>query len=139
TLAELQEYLDAKIPRLPEPTTAEAWTKETERLQKEVLENVVFRGEAAKWRDAKTKIEYAGTIAGEGDTVKKLRFEIIPGFWIPALLYEPDKLDGKAPVMLAVNGHERVGKAAGYKQTRCINLAKRGVIVLNVEWLGMGQ
>ena len=41
--------------------------------------------------------------------------------------------------MLAVNGHDRAGKAAGYKQTRCINLAKRGMIVLNVEWLGMGQ
>ena len=30
-------------------------------------------------------------------------------------------------------------KAAEYKQKRCINLAKRGIIALNVEWLGMGQ
>src|SRR3954454_25124587 len=59
--------------------------------------------------------------------------------WIPAILYVPDKLSRKVPVMLAVNGHDRNGKAADYKQTRCINLAKRGVIVLNVEWLGMGQ
>jgi dienelactone hydrolase len=43
------------------------------------------------------------------------------------------------PVHLAVNGHEPVGKAADYKQIRCINLAKRGMLVLNVEWLGMGQ
>ena len=26
-----------------------------------------------------------------------------------------------------------------YKQIRCINLAKRGMLALNVEWLGMGQ
>jgi len=59
--------------------------------------------------------------------------------WIPALLYIPDKLTGKVPVMLAVNGHEAAGKAVGYKQIRCINLAKRGMLVLNVEWFGMGQ
>lgn len=139
TLAELQEYLDGKIPRLPETTTAEAWEKETARLQKEVLEKVVFRGEAAKWKDAKSQTVYSEGFAGDGYTVKKLRFEIIPGFWAPALLYVPDKLERKVPVMLAVNGHDRAGKAADYKQTRCINLAKRGMIVLNVEWLGMGQ
>jgi dienelactone hydrolase len=139
TLLEVREYLDAKVPRLPEATTAEAWEKETARLQKEVLEKVVFRGEAAKWKDAKCEVVYSEGFAGEGYTVKKLRFEIIPGFWVPALLYVPEKLEGKAPVVLAVNGHDRAGKAADYKQIRCINLAKRGVIVLNVEWLGMGQ
>lgn len=139
TLAELQEYLDPKIPQLPEAKTAEEWTKETERLRNEVLAKVVFRGEAAKWKDAKARVEYADTFAGEGYTVKRLRYEIIPGFWVPALLYVPDKLASKAPVMLAVNGHDRAGKAAGYKQARCINLAKRGMIVLNAEWLGMGQ
>lgn len=139
TVAELQEYLDPKIPQLPEAKSAEEWTKETARLRNEVLEKVVFRGEAAKWKDAKTKVEYADTFAGAGYTVKKLRYEIIPGFWVPALLYVPDNLAAKAPVMLAVNGHDRAGKAAGYKQARCINLAKRGAIVLNAEWLGMGQ
>jgi cephalosporin-C deacetylase-like acetyl esterase len=139
TVAELQEYLESRIPEAPVPTTAEEWTKETERLQKAVLDNVVFRGEAAKWRDAKTRVEYGETLPGEGYSIKKVRYEIIPGFWIPALLYEPEKLQGKVPVMLAVNGHDRAGKAANYKQIRCINLAKRGMIVLNTEWLGMGQ
>ena len=26
-----------------------------------------------------------------------------------------------------------------YKQVRCINLAKRGLLALNLEWVGMGQ
>ena len=46
---------------------------------------------------------------------------------------------GKVPVMLNVNGHDGNGKAADYKQIRCINLAKRGMSALNVEWLDMGQ
>ena len=86
TLLELQEYLDAKIPRLLEPTTAEAWEKETARLQKEVLEKVVFRGEAATWRNAKCGVVFSDGYAAEGYSVKKVRFEIIPGFWVPALL-----------------------------------------------------
>jgi len=31
------------------------------------------------------------------------------------------------------------GKAADYKQMRCINMAKRGMLLLNVEWFNMGQ
>src|SRR5256885_5993476 len=59
--------------------------------------------------------------------------------WFPALLYEPITLTGKVPVALHVNGHEPTGKAVAYKQIRCINLAKRGMLVLNTEWIGMGQ
>src|SRR6202008_2654145 len=114
--------------------------KEAKRIRADVLEKVVFRGEAAKWRDAKTKVEWLDTIdGGAGYKIKKIRSEVIPGLWIPALLYEPEKLDGKVPVSLAVNGHDGNGKAADYKQIRCINQAKRGMIALNVEWLGMGQ
>ncbi|MGH7202384.1 MAG: alpha/beta hydrolase family protein, partial [Planctomycetaceae bacterium] len=58
---------------------------------------------------------------------------------IPALLYVPDKLEGKVPVVLNVNGHDSKGKAADYKQIRCINQAKRGMLALNVEWFYMGQ
>ena len=41
--------------------------------------------------------------------------------------------------MLNVNGHDAKGKAADYKQIRCINQAKRGILALNLEWFGMGQ
>ncbi|MBC8117442.1 MAG: hypothetical protein H7062_23845, partial [Candidatus Saccharimonas sp.] len=70
---------------------------------------------------------------------KKLRYEALPGLWIPALLYEPEKLSGRVAVGLAVNGHDPLGKAAKYKQIRCINMAKRGMVVLNPEWFNMGQ
>jgi hypothetical protein len=138
-LIETEEFLDAKVPRLSVPDTAAAWQAEAQRLREKVLKEVVFRGAAAKWRDAKTGVEFQETIKGDGYSIRKLRYEILPGFWIPALLYEPEKLEGKIPVSLSVNGHDALGKAAQYKQTRCINMAKRGMLVLNVEWLGMGQ
>jgi dienelactone hydrolase len=139
-LVDTQDYLDGRIPRMPQVETVAAWEKLADRLRRDVLEKVVYRGAAAKWRDAPLKVEWLDTIAaGPGYHIKKLRYEALPGLWVPALLYEPEKLTGKVPVVLNVNGHDGAGKAAPYKQLRCINLAKRGLLALNVEWLGMGQ
>jgi hypothetical protein len=139
-MLDAQEYLEPRIPRMPQVKSAAEWEQIANQLRADVLRKVVFRGEAAAWRDAKTKVEWLDTIpGGPGYRIKKLRYEALPGMWIPALLYEPEKLTGKVPVSLAVNGHDGNGKAADYKQIRCINQAKRGMLVLNVEWLGMGQ
>lgn len=137
---EVEDYCATHVPPLPAPDKPDEWLAHAERVRQQVLEKVVYRGEAAKWRDASCKVEWQETIDGGPDyRIKKLRYEALPGFWIPALLYEPEKLSGKMPVAMNVNGHDRAGKAAGYKQERSINLAKRGMLVLNVEWLGMGQ
>jgi len=142
---EVEAFCEARVLRLPaadapERKSPEAWQKYMESIRQSVLERVVFRGEAAAWRDFQGKFEWLDTIdGGEGYTIKKLRYEVVPGLWIPGLLYEPAKLEGKAPVFLNVNGHDGAGKAAKHKQIRCINLAKRGIIALNLEWLGMGQ
>lgn len=137
---EVQDFCDARISKVPQAASKEEWEKLAAKMRADTLEKVVFRGEAAKWRDAPGKMELLETIDGvEGYKLKKLRYEALPGLWIPALLYEPEKLEGKHAVFLNVNGHDPKGKAAVYKQTRCINFAKRGIITLNVEWFGMGQ
>ena len=56
-----------------------------------------------------------------------------------AVLYEPENLTGKVPAILNVNGHTHLGKQYPPKQIRCINQAKRGMLALNIEWVGMGQ
>jgi len=137
---EVQDWCEARVPRMPAVKTAAEWEAIANRLRQDVLDKVVFRGAAAGWRTAPLRVEWQETSAGgPGYRIRKLRYEALPGLWIPALLYEPEKLDGKVPVSLAVNGHDRNGKQAPYKQIRCINMAQRGMIVLNVEWLGMGQ
>ena len=138
--AEVQAFTESRVPRVPQVQGAAEWTRIADRLRRETLERVVFRGEAARWRDAKTKVEWLDTIeGGPGYHIKKLRYEALPGLWIPALLYEPENPPGKVPVSLNVNGHDPNGKAAPYKQIRSINQAKRGMLVLNVEWFNMGQ
>ena len=139
-LAEVRRFAEEKVPRMPEVRDLADWERHAERMRSETLKRVVYRGEAAKWREAPTRVEWRETIeGGPGYRIKKLRYEAVPGFWVPALLYEPDKLEGKVPAVVNFDGHDAQGMFADYKQVRCINLAKRGMIALNVDWIGMGQ
>ncbi|MCY4595400.1 MAG: hypothetical protein OXC19_11475 [Bryobacterales bacterium] len=138
---EAQVFTSSRVPVVRVPSSRDEWEEIASETRRRVLEDVVFRGEAKTWRDARTRVDWLDTIpGGPGYRIKKLRYEAVPGLWIPALLYEPEGLDGQTPVVINVNGHDRSsGKAADYKQLRCINLAKRGLLALNLEWVGMGQ
>jgi hypothetical protein len=140
-LKEMRAFIEPRIIKMPEITDRVEWERTAARLRRDMLEQVVFRGvAAAAWRDAKVGVEWLDTIAGgPGYRIRKFRYEALPGMWIPGLLYLPDKLDGLVPLAVHVNGHAPEGKAVHYKQLRSINLAKRGMLVLNLEWFGMGQ
>lgn len=136
----MSAYCQSKVPPLPAFDRPDAWQAYGLQTRQRLLDEIVLRGEAQVWKDAQTKVEWLETIeAGPDYRIRKLRYEALPGFWIPALLYEPRQLSGKVPVTLQLNGHDSNGKAAGYKQIRCINLAKRGMIALNAEFIGQGQ
>ena len=139
-LLDVQVYTGTRVPLLPSFTTRVQWDVYAAKLRQRVLNEVVFRGEAVKWRDAKTKMEIEPPFAkGDGYAVRRYKMEIIPGFWTPGLIYEPAGLMAKVPVVVNVNGHEGNGNQTPYIQTRCINLAKKGMIAVNPEWLGRGQ
>lgn len=139
-MSDVQDYCEARIPPMPKVNSKEEWEGLAKKMRADALDKVVFRGEAAKWRNYRGKVQWLGTIAGgAGYTIRKVRFEAVPGMWIPAVLYVPDKIDGKAPAVLNVTGHEGAGKSVAYKQINCINQAKRGMFALNVEWFSFGQ
>jgi hypothetical protein len=56
-----------------------------------------------------------------------------------ALLYEPEEVSGRMPAVLNLIGHEPAGTAVEYEQKRCINLAKRGILALNLGWMEFGE
>jgi len=138
---QLRNYLMRKAPRLPEARRAEEWTAEARRLRRRVLEEVVFHGWPREWIEAPPRFEDLGPVpSGKGYRMRKLRYEIVPGFYSTAILYEPETLRGKVPAILNVNGHVGApGKAVEYKQKRCIHQALQGMLALNLEWLGMGE
>jgi dienelactone hydrolase len=137
---QLQEYLFNSIPKLPAPQSAGQWTEEEARLRKQILDEVAFHGWPEGWVNSPPKFEAVGEVpGGNGYRMRKLRFEIVPGFESTAILYEPLNVSGKVPAILNVNGHDPLGKAAEYKQKRCINFAKRGIYALSLEWIGFGE
>jgi hypothetical protein len=140
-LEEVQSYVANHIPPMPEAHTVADWERYANRVRTQALERAIFRGQAARWRDQSARPVWGEALAaGPGYTIKKVRYEAVPGLWIPALLYEPTVYkEKKVPVSLAVNGHDPKGKFVDYKQIRCINQVKRGMIVLNMEYLGMGE
>ncbi len=137
---QLRQYALKKVPNLVLPARPEEWTAEAKRLRKKVLEEVVYHGWPQEWVEAPPRFEDLGYLpAGRGYRLRRLRYEIVPGFQSTALLYEPETMPGKAPAILNVNGHESEGKAMEYIQKRCINQARQGFLALNLEWIGMGE
>ena len=138
---QLLQYLDHKTPILKPPANSAAWTEESKRIRQHVLNDVIFHGWPREWVDAPLKAEDLGAIpSGPGYRIHKIRYEIVPGFQAAAILYEPEHISGKIPAILNVNGHVGApGKAVEYKQKRCINFARHGILALNLEWFSYGE
>lgn len=137
---QLQQYLFDRVPPLHSPTTAADWTSEAQRMRNHVLQDIAFHGWPREWVDSAPKFEQVGVIeTGDGYRIRKFRYEIVPGFMSTALLYEPVKIDGRAPAILNVIGHEPEGITVEYEQKRCINFAKRGIVALNLGWMQFGE
>ena len=139
TAWQVRRYVVSKVPRLVLPARPGQWTAQADELRRRALD-VAFHGWPKEWVDAPPAFEDLGYIpSGTGYRLRKLRFQIVPGFQGTALLYEPMSLEGKVPAILNVNGHEAEGKAMEYIQKRCINQARQGILALNLEWIGMGE
>jgi len=138
---QMKQYMVGLVAKPPVATSAQSWTAEANRLRQHLLSDVVYHGWPKDWVDAPPHFEDLDAIeSGPGYRMRKLRYEIVPGFYSAAILYEPEHRAGKAPAILNVNGHVGPpGKAVEYKQKRCINFAKHGIVALNVEWFDFGE
>ena len=138
-LREVKAFLKTQLPKLSPSKNVDAWQREAAAIRRSMLE-IFHRGHDPEIIDQEPAVEWGETISpSPAYNVRKLRYEGYPGMWIPALLYEPANLNGKVPAVLNPNGHHMGGKAMPYKQARCINQAKRGMLALNTEFIGMGE
>jgi dienelactone hydrolase len=135
---QLRHFMLARVPPLRLPSSANQWTAEAERLRAHELE-VIYHGWPQSWIDAPPRFEEVGTIEGHGYRIRRLRYEVVPGMYSAALLYEPEHFSGKLPAVLNMHGHGPGGKAVEHKQKRCINQARRGMLALSLEWFGFGE
>ena len=137
---ELKAVILDSIPVFKVPTDTRKWTRRAARLRRQALEKIFLRGYPAEIVNRKPKV-VRGEVLRLDDSyvIRKLRYEIYPDYWVPALLYEPAGLKGRVPVVLNPVGHHAAGKANEDQQIRCANLARRGILALNIEFIGMGD
>jgi len=137
---QLRQYLLGRIAQPPSPQSAAAWTKEAKQIRAQFLQRI-FHGWPQGWIDASPKFEEVGVIeTGKGYRVHKFRYEVVPGYYAGALLYEPEKLTGRVPGILTLLGHDLVvGKSAEYMQKICINFAKQQIMALSLEFIDTGE
>ncbi|MGH7973159.1 MAG: alpha/beta hydrolase family protein, partial [Limisphaerales bacterium] len=129
-------------PSLPHVTSAAQWTAEANRIRQRVLNDVIYHGWPKSWVDSPPKFEDMGAVpvpAGAGYRLRKFRYEVVPGFYSTAVLYEPVNLEGKAPAVLDVLGHFPTGKSSPFEQKLCINQALRGMVALSIAFIDMGE
>lgn len=137
---QIVEYIGQRLKPLEPPRSRAAWHQRVKAVRADVLE-LFFRGHREGLLKERPRVREVGTIeTGAGYRITKMLYEGYPGMWVPALLYEPTATTrGPLPVVLNPNGHHVGGKAMDYKQARCINLAKRGMLALSTEFIGMGE
>ncbi|MEO7652648.1 MAG: hypothetical protein ABIZ80_19485, partial [Bryobacteraceae bacterium] len=61
-LVEAQVYTASRVLPLQPPATAAEWQSQAANLRRRVLDEVIFRGEATTWREAKTRVEWLDTL-----------------------------------------------------------------------------
>ena len=139
---QMQQFLMSRVPVLLHPASAEQWTTQAQQIRDRVLNDVIYHGWPKEWIDSPTHFEDMGTVpvpTGAGYRAEKFRYEVVPGFYATAVLYEPANLQGKVPAVLDVLGHYGTGKAMPFQQKLCINEALRGMIALSLELLDEGE
>ena len=105
-LLQIKSYILKRVagPRIP--ASSAQWSEEAQHLRQHLLQEVVFHGWPEEWVNSPPRFEDLGTIeTHQGYRLRKLRYEIVPGFQSVAILYEPEKLPAKAPAILNLNGH----------------------------------
>ena len=94
---EIRQFLWRRIAELTVPRNAKEWQAEAGR-RREQLTKLIFHGWPKEWIDAKPIFEDAGLVpveASAGYRIRKLRYEVVPGFYSTALLYEPSHINRK--------------------------------------------
>ena len=80
-----------------------------------------------------------GNIQGEGYTIEKVIFESLPGFYVTANLYVPQRGRPPYPGILFPLGHETGAKAHSAWQQMLGSLAKKGYVALAWDPIGQGE
>ena len=74
-LDEVRVFNETRVPKMPRVRTAAEWKAKAAEYRKNILDKVIFRGSAAKWRNTPLKVKWGDTLENlPGYRIKKLKF-----------------------------------------------------------------
>ncbi|MDB4583630.1 acetylxylan esterase [Draconibacterium sp.] len=80
-----------------------------------------------------------GIVKREDYRVEKVIYESVPGYYVTAALFIPEKINGRAPAILNAIGHSTQSFRRDIYQHVIINLVKKGFVVLTYDQIGQGE
>jgi dienelactone hydrolase len=121
---------------------AEEWTSKAPEYRRQLLEMLGLDPMPEKTDLKATK---TGELKHEGVIVEKLHFQSMPGLYVTANLYRPEKVEKPLPTILYVCGHANVvkdgvslGNKAGYEH-HGMWFAKHGYVCLIIDTVQLGE
>ena len=130
-------FVNENIPPLPRFGSLEEWRRYREGLKPRVLRLLGIDDILATH---KLRLVRKGVLDRGEFTIEKIAYESYPGMWVPALVWAPKKIAGKAPAAVSISGHLYCeSKAGDYVQQRNYNLVRRGFIVVSYDYFGCGE
>ena len=79
------------------------------------------------------------TVKKNGYRIENIIYESLPGFYVTASLFIPEKIKKPAPAILFCSGHSTGVYRLPLYQLPLLNLVKKGFIVLAIDPIGQGE
>lgn len=128
------EQLDEREKDISSLKSKEDWIKRQELVRDKLLKLI---GPFPEKTPLNARV--TGALKREDYRVEKVIFESIPGYYVTAALFIPEKINGKAPAILNAIGHSTQSFRRDIYQHVIINLVKKGFVVLSYDQIGQGE
>ena len=141
TRIDTQVWTASQVPVLQVPTSRAAWETQARTLRQRLLDEVVYRGAAREWRTQKVQRRVVRRDRGRrlSRPQDPLRGRARPARARPRLRAGARADASRRPSSSTSTGTRGRAWPTRTIQARCINLAKKGLYAINVEWIGQTQ
>src|SRR5690606_744155 len=128
------ELLDARKEQVSQLNTVADWQQRQTQIKNSIWEVL---GEFPEKTPLNART--LNTVKKLGYTMENIVYESLPGFYVTASLFIPDKTQKKAPAILFCSGHSGIAYRRDVYQLPLLNLVKKGFVVLAIDPIGQGE
>ena len=128
------KLLESRAAGIKQLQTVDDWQKRQAYVKKTLWDLV---GPFTEKTSLNAKI--TGTVKKNGYKIENIIYESLPGFYVTASLFIPDKVKKPAPAILFCSGHSTGVYRLELYQQPLLNLVMKGFIVLAIDPIGQGE